>query len=545
MFLAIQTQAQWTALNSSASPNGAVLGAINTSTSIGPKVLLFGNFTGTTGLVSPLAIIYDVSTSSYEAVTGLNPATDQVVGAFVGTDGLIRLYGKFEDNSNYYGVAIFDGINNCFVDVNFKFTGSNAMSQKIDAAYSSTITLVYGANLTSLNGVSLSAGHSVASFDGVITTNQNALVPSISGETPSIKNFRWDGTNWLILGNFNKLGTTDCFDIARWDGSVITPINTTTTTNVYCKDYDNGTLGWSGVTTSNNITSPGALGLNTGLYGLSGGWYTLTQDVQVFDQETWICGSLLGSAGPSNRSRIASYGGSGWINREGNLTTNSTSLSLTIYGMVVADNDGIPVIIAYGNLLQGTNSQFQYVARYSPSAAPVELKSFTGKAVNENNVLTWITETENQNVGFVIQRSIDGINYDSLTFIKSKAINGFSTTRIDYNYLDHSAYSFYYRLVQIDRDGKTNISNIVYIDRDIENMKIFPNPVVLNNINITFYSNAEKTLELSIIDVTGNLIKRYFIEIERGENSQVLSLEIPAGIYLVKFENHILKIIKG
>ncbi len=97
---------------------------------------------------------------------------------------------------------------------------------------------------------------------------------------------------------------------------------------------------------------------------------------------------------------------------------------------------------------------------------PVTLNLFEGKRVNSSaNSLTWVTEQELNNDGFILQRSDDGRIFSTLNFIKGK---GQSFDKSHYSYTDEKAGPFkrYYRLVQKDFDGRLNYSSIVAINGD-------------------------------------------------------------------------------
>src|SRR6185295_385718 len=66
---------------------------------------------------------------------------------------------------------------------------------------------------------------------------------------------------------------------------------------------------------------------------------------------------------------------------------------------------------------------------------PIELLSFTGENVGADNVLKWITASENNNDYFAIERSPDGEHFTELGSIKAA---GTSTSETKYYYPDHA-----------------------------------------------------------------------------------------------------------
>lgn len=97
---------------------------------------------------------------------------------------------------------------------------------------------------------------------------------------------------------------------------------------------------------------------------------------------------------------------------------------------------------------------------------PVELSSFTGNTDGRRNLLNWSTSTEYNNAYFAVERSVDGLNWETI-----EVVNGNGTTTEVSEYMafdDHfSNTENYYRLNQVDFDGKSKLSMIISIDNSI------------------------------------------------------------------------------
>lgn len=107
----------------------------------------------------------------------------------------------------------------------------------------------------------------------------------------------------------------------------------------------------------------------------------------------------------------------------------------------------------------------------TPQALPVELVSFEGNILNDINVLKWSTASENNSDIFEIEWSIDGEYWRPIGDVKAA---GNSTELIDYRFTheDYQKGFNYYRLVQIDYDGKSKIYGPIAIDNTINNKHI-------------------------------------------------------------------------
>ena len=107
----------------------------------------------------------------------------------------------------------------------------------------------------------------------------------------------------------------------------------------------------------------------------------------------------------------------------------------------------------------------------------VDYRSFTGHIEGRNHVLEWVTEIEENNKGFEVQRSIDATNWEVLGWVDG---NGNSNQINSYRFIDEKPEpgNNYYRLKQIDFDGISDFSNVVILKRLIDKPRIIvtPNP---------------------------------------------------------------------
>ncbi|MBL8003026.1 MAG: T9SS type A sorting domain-containing protein [Flavobacteriales bacterium] len=111
-----------------------------------------------------------------------------------------------------------------------------------------------------------------------------------------------------------------------------------------------------------------------------------------------------------------------------------------------------------------------------PITLPVELLDFNGEEMNTVNTLRWATATETDNDRFELERSADGAGWELIATVEG-AGNSQSTVR--YEAVDPQPYDItYYRLRQVDFDGKGTLSQVIALERDaVPNaLSIYPNP---------------------------------------------------------------------
>ncbi|MEO6219914.1 MAG: M36 family metallopeptidase, partial [Ginsengibacter sp.] len=173
-------------------------------------------------------------------------------------------------------------------------------------------------------------------------------------------------------------------------------------------------------------------------------------------------------------------------------------------------------------------------------ALPITLLSFTGEVQEKQNLLLWTTSSEYNNRGFEIQRSINGIDFNKIDFITTKAINGNSNLNITYNVTDLNFPPgiSYYRLKQIDKDGRFSYSNIVVLKRNdfltSSITAVYPNPAK-NILNVKIASQSNKKVTLVVTDLLGNTVLKELKLVSSGEKSIQLKIDqLPANTYFLK-----------
>lgn len=155
---------------------------------------------------------------------------------------------------------------------------------------------------------------------------------------------------------------------------------------------------------------------------------------------------------------------------------------------------------------------------------PVEWESFTGKALNEGNYLSWETSSEMNNEVFVVEKSIDGRIYKEIGEIQG---SGYSSETQGYEFLDENVNNeiSYYRIKQIDFNGKFEYSEVVLIERSRKEttVEIYPSRVMSD-----LYIDSNEDLTLRIINSSGVVINEF------GNQPIINMSNYNSGIYFVQ-----------
>ena len=138
---------------------------------------------------------------------------------------------------------------------------------------------------------------------------------------------------------------------------------------------------------------------------------------------------------------------------------------------------------------------------------PVNLKSFSGIANKKVNMLYWSAASENNNHLFEIQRSIDGIKFETIGQVAGA---GSSSTFRQYEFADTKIIDqpYYYRLKQVDRDARYIFSDIILLTgkENTAHAVVFPNPVA--GIATVVFEKALVSEEFLLFNSSGQLVEK-------------------------------------
>ena len=171
---------------------------------------------------------------------------------------------------------------------------------------------------------------------------------------------------------------------------------------------------------------------------------------------------------------------------------------------------------------------------------PITLTNFSGVREGTRNILNWTTANEANNKGFELQRSANGEKFSSIATINSKAENGNSSSVLYYSYNDEKPLTStnYYRLKQMDKDGKESFSNIVVLKSasitKAEITRVYPNPVA-EQLNIVLNTPNSEKVSIRITDLVGKTIAEKALQTNQGDNNiQFNTSNLSRGTYLIK-----------
>lgn len=459
--------------------NGGVVSIIhNSSNSTAKSLTVGGNFTLTSTAVFNI--------SSYTTGTGistLNVAGNLNVAAgatlqrntSLGTGGTTN----FVFNGTGAQTAAF-GITNGVI--NYTLNNAAGLTLSTDLPVNGSLTLTAGKIVTGSNKVALSA-------TGSITATATSYV----------------------VGNLQKNiatgATSATFEIGAAD------------------NYRPVTVAFGTVTTAGDLlaTVSQTAGVHPNLSSTTinpnksvNRYWTLTNSGIVYDNYsatfTFVAGDVLNSANTANFI-IRRYSGGAWSAvTAGTLNTlNSQGTSITGFGdFAIGEAQVLPVVIS----------------------------SFKGETINASNVLSWATSFEDNNSGFQVERSVDGRNFSAIGFVASKSDNGRSAGALNYTFEDQKPVNGanYYRLKQMDKDGRYNYSSVVKLSLKpslITISKVYPNPAT-DVLSLVITAPSAARISVRITDINGKVVSQSPLTLANGENMQQINVRALApGRYFI------------
>jgi uncharacterized repeat protein (TIGR03803 family) len=186
------------------------------------------------------------------------------------------------------------------------------------------------------------------------------------------------------------------------------------------------------------------------------------------------------------------------------------------------------------------NSFSSFYFAKNVSILPVTLHKFTGTVLQQNAQLTWITASEQNMVGYEVERSFNGINF---TIVSNRlfALNSSSTQHYQFtdpNVFDTQKGNVYYRLKMINMDWSATYSGIIVLSLKVNAVsKLYPNPA-----NHSIYLEANllgKNTQFSIYNTEGRLLRVEQRLVTTGRNLLAFNIDdLTKGIYFLCYENN-------
>ena len=239
------------------------------------------------------------------------------------------------------------------------------------------------------------------------------------------------------------------------------------------------------------------------------------------------------NSGPANVRYAYKIGMGAFIDKGSDDSPNNAGCGSTVSaswsGLGISSSETVTFRFYGFNAGAGTGTlQIINILVTGNGVLPVELTHFETKATPQSIVLSWKTASEKDNDYFNIEHSTTGFYFKTIGQIKG---NGTTLSGASYTY-EHTTPSVknnYYRLKQVDLDGKHAYSPIKHISFNKKKWLITSN-VAHDFINVE--TNGESSFNYMIINMVGSIVLKG--KINTSEKVDIFRLN--NGIYIFQTE---------
>ncbi len=198
-------------------------------------------------------------------------------------------------------------------------------------------------------------------------------------------------------------------------------------------------------------------------------------------------------------------------------------------------------VLCLPNIPSGLTVKNKFGSTISPppvcGTLPLEWLDFQIETLQTTSLLHWVTASESNVKYFLVERSDDGIVFQTI----SQPISAFNLlARHSYNYTDGKLQSgvTYYRIKETDNDGQVSYSLV----RSINNMltqsgfKIYPNPAN-QHVRLDLSDFQDRNITLSFSNAEGKIL---FFETLNTTSSSPYIFDVSnyaSGLYFIKLED--------
>lgn len=309
-----------------------------------------------------------------------------------------------------------------------------------------------------------------------------------------------------------------------------------------------GLVGINSVSTVNGCYSTGHISGNLGVGGLLG-YSDGTVTNSFWDTETSETSSSADGTGKTTdeMKNVATF------------TNISTSAGLTTAWDFVTNPNDDAANNNYWDMDQVGNVNNGYPILSWQAGAdgslPVELSIFTATRKGNNMLLSWVTESEIQNLGFILERSENGAAWHEIASFKdtpSLTGQGSVSKRTEYSYTDANILNgveYNYRLADVSYKGDVQYhalgSEVVdpynsLLPSDFRVHKNYPNPFNPNTV-IAWEQGSANRVVLAIYDVNGRLVRELVNSYQSAGYHEAIWAGrdafgdiVPAGLYVYR-----------
>lgn len=197
-------------------------------------------------------------------------------------------------------------------------------------------------------------------------------------------------------------------------------------------------------------------------------------------------------------------------------------------------NSNYAVVDGEGNEVPTSSLSFDAPLALTSATLPVGLSKFDITCTGNGAKLNWQTVSEQNSKNFEIEKSTNGAT--NWITIGSTNAAGNSSLSKQYEYFDLKGGTAYYRLRQIDRDGRFTYSSVQNVTCKAQNSSILLYPVPAKNIvNLVLSTERSSKASIVLVDMSGKVMRQINTSLEKGMNNLKVNVAgLSSGEYILK-----------
>lgn len=383
----------------------------------------------------------------------------------------------------------------------------------------------------SLNG-NIIAGGTLTMTAGVIDGNSNSItVGTSTGDIGTLSHSEASSAGWLYDGTFTRFLNTAT--IANGSITGLFPVGYTADFRPLYLSAPTTAPTTGGTVSVSHTSVPGVTTVSV-VDGVT--------TIEARREVAWPV-STSGMAGGTYNLRIGGTG-IGYIENVDDLRSMLSSSTVGTAGTNAGTTTNPQVKRTGLTVANLTNTFYIGTVSSSSSPLPIELVSFDAQYVNKQVEINWETASEINNDYFKVEKSQNAIDYVEVGIYDIEENEANSNTSKLYVLADASPYSglSYYRLLQVDLNGKSEIFDPVTVDcpEEVEVFDLVSTIADYDNktIKITYNNEATGNVRILLYNQDGQLVAEKTCNAAPGSNSEEISCpSVKNGIYYFALVN--------
>lgn len=190
------------------------------------------------------------------------------------------------------------------------------------------------------------------------------------------------------------------------------------------------------------------------------------------------------------------------------------------------------VIVAWSDARSGTANATIYASRVFPNGAlPLQFVNINAILQNNTGLISWQTANEVNTYVFMVEKSSDGRNFNSIGSVQAKGSNGHDYILTDKSLLTGDNF---YRIKSVDKDGQFQYSSIAklnYGKKGNISVTIYPNPSA-TIIKLQVANVAKGKYQLRVINLNGAVVMTQAMQVNDAFYQQDINInQLSNGAY--------------